>query len=124
MSLSSRPVQPVPPESMELVFFYRCPGCGRRNPLIAPTQPSMTRCESCGEPFPVMPVDDRTVHYVKIMLAHGRAALDPDFAEFLGKPFSRMVPSPLPGPPPLTFPRFSTGGEAVQRLSPFYLNNY
>lgn len=42
MSLSSRPVQPVPPESMELVFFYRCPGCGRRNPLIAPTQPSMT----------------------------------------------------------------------------------
>ena len=68
MSLSSRPVQPVPPESMELVFFYRCPGCGRRNPLIAPTQPSMTRCESCGEPFPVMPVDERTVHYVKIML--------------------------------------------------------
>ena len=56
MSLSSRPAQPVPPESMELVFFYRCPGCGRRNPLIAPTQPSMTRCESCGEPFPVMPV--------------------------------------------------------------------
>ena len=44
MSLSSRPAQPVPPESMELVFFYRCPGCGRRNPLIAPTQPSMTRC--------------------------------------------------------------------------------
>lgn len=80
MSLSSRPVQPVPPESMELVFFYRCPGCGRRNPLIAPTQPSMTRCESCGEPFPVMPVDERTVHYVKIMLANGRAALDPDFA--------------------------------------------
>ena len=72
MSLSSRPVQPVPPESMELVFFYRCPGCGRRNPLIAPTQPSMTRCESCGEPFPVMPVDERTVHYVKIMLANGR----------------------------------------------------
>ena len=73
MSLSSRPAQPVPPESMELVFFYRCPGCGRRNPLIAPTQPSMTRCESCGEPFPVMPVDERTVHYVKIMLANGRA---------------------------------------------------
>ena len=83
MSLSSRPVQPVPPESMELVFFYRCPGCGRRNPLIAPTQPSMTRCESCGEPFPVMPVDERTVHYVKIMLANGRAARYPFFAYFL-----------------------------------------
>lgn len=132
MSLSSRPVQPVPPESMELVFFYRCPGCGRRNPLIAPTQPSMTRCESCGEPFPVMPVDERTVHYVKIMLANGRAALDPDFAYVLGNKsgegrgnLSReRFPLPSLGPPPLTFPRFSTGGEAAQRLSPFYLNNY
>lgn len=83
MSLSSRPVQPVPPESMELVFFYRCPGCGRRNPLIAPTQPSMTRCESCGEPFPVMPVDERTVHYVKIMLANGRATAFPFLFEQL-----------------------------------------
>ena len=73
MSLSSRPVQPVPPESMELVFFYRCPGCGRRNPLIAPTQPSMTRCESCGEPFPVMPVDERTRQPFGIL--HGGASL-------------------------------------------------
>ena len=103
MSLSSRPVQPVPPESMELVFFYRCPGCGRRNPLIAPTQPSMTRCESCGEPFPVMPVDERTVHYVKILLANGRAALDPDFASFLGNnrggnPSGEGLLSPPPDP--------------------------
>ena len=48
----------------------------------------MTRCESCGEPFPVMPVDERTVHYVKIMLANGRAASSEslDFAcRFLGK---------------------------------------
>ena len=80
MNASSRPAQPVPPESMELVFWYRCPGCGRRNPLIAPTQPAMTRCESCGETFPVMPIDERTVHYVKITLANGHAAVDPDFA--------------------------------------------
>ena len=33
-------------------------------------------------------------------------------------------PLPSLGPPPLTFPRFSTGGEPAQRLSPFYLNNY
>ena len=110
MSLSSRPVQPVPPESMELVFFYRCPGCGRRNPLIAPTQPSMTRCESCGEPFPVMPVDERTVHYVKIMLANGRAALDPDFASFLVNIGGGVVQtflynvSPTPPPDPLLSP--------------------
>lgn len=80
MSLPSHPVQLVLPKSMELVFFYRCPGCGCRNPLIAPAQPSMTHCKSCGEPFPVTPVDERTVRYVKIMLTNDRAALDPDFA--------------------------------------------
>ncbi len=80
MSGSGRPAQPVAPESMELVFYYKCPQCGRRNPLIAPTQPALTRCEACGNIFPVMPVDERTVHYVKIMLANGRAAVDPDFA--------------------------------------------
>ena len=78
--MNSRPAQPVLPESMELVFFYRCPDCGHRNPLIAPTQPAMTRCEACKAAFSVVPVDERTVHYVKIMLANGCAAVDPDFA--------------------------------------------
>lgn len=79
MSGSHRPQQPILPESMELVFYYRCPACGFRTPLISPTQPAMTRCGACGQPFSVIPVDERTVHYVKIMLANGRAAVDPDF---------------------------------------------
>ena len=80
MNGSQRPPQPILPESMELVFYYRCPACGYRNPLISSTQPAMTRCVSCTHPFPVVPVDERSVHYVKIMLANGRAAVDPDFA--------------------------------------------
>ena len=80
MNGNQRPPQPILPESMELVFYYRCPACGYRNPLISPTQPTMTRCGACGQPFPVIPVDERSVHYVKIMLANGRAAVDPDFA--------------------------------------------
>lgn len=80
MNGTPRSPHPIPPESMELVFFYPCPACGYRNPLIAPTQPAMTRCEACRQSFSVIPVDERSVHYVKIMLANGLAAVDPDFA--------------------------------------------
>lgn len=48
--------------------------------LIAPTQPSMTCCESWWGVFPVMPVDERTVHYVKTMFRQRPRRLDPDFA--------------------------------------------
>lgn len=48
MNGNQRPPQPILPESMELVFYYRCPACGYRNPLISPTQPAMTRCGACG----------------------------------------------------------------------------
>lgn len=76
---SQRPVQPVPPTGMELIFFYKCPRCGRNLALIAPTQPTMVQCESCRQPFPLVPVDARTVQYIKLMMAGGRAAADPDF---------------------------------------------
>lgn len=75
-----RPIHPVMPFGMELTFFYNCPNCGRKVPIIAPTQPAMALCEACGIPFPLVPVDERTVQYIKIMLADGRAAVDPDFA--------------------------------------------
>ncbi|AAS96098.1 hypothetical protein [Nitratidesulfovibrio vulgaris] len=79
MSQSSRPVEPVRPDGVELVFFYQCPFCNRTVPLIAPTQPSMAQCDSCMQPFPIVPVDERTVRYLKVMLDNGRAAVDPDF---------------------------------------------
>lgn len=80
MSLSSRPVQPVPPESMELVFFLSLPRLWAPQPSDCADAAFHDPLRVLRGPFPVMPVDERTVHYVKIMLANGRAALDPDFA--------------------------------------------
>lgn len=75
----AKPTAPVAPCGMELVFFYDCPSCGRQIPLLSPTQPAMTTCEACGQSFPILPVDERSVQYVRIMLDSGRAAVDPDF---------------------------------------------
>lgn len=80
MAEKGRPQQPVPPDGMEILFFYQCPRCGRHVPLVSPTQPAMAQCDACGKPFPIVPVDERSLHYVRIMLAGGKAAVDPDFA--------------------------------------------
>ncbi len=74
-----RPIEPAKPEGVELIFFYACPYCGRKNPLLASGRPSMARCDSCSKNFPVLPVDERTIRFVKLMLANGKAAIDPDF---------------------------------------------
>lgn len=79
MRAPQRPVTPVQPTGMELIFLYRCPHCGRKTALISPTQPAMAQCDACNMPFPLVPVDERTVHFIKLMLADGRAAVDPDF---------------------------------------------
>ncbi len=77
--MSKRPIEPVRPVGMELVFFYRCPACQREIPLVAPPQPTMITCDVCRQKFPIVPVDESTVQYVKLMLADGPAAIDPDF---------------------------------------------
>ncbi len=74
-----RPLTPVPPHDMEIIFLYTCPHCGAKVAVISPTKPAMARCDSCGEPFPLTPVDERTIQYIRLMLADGRAAVDPDF---------------------------------------------
>lgn len=76
---SMRPVNPVAPTGLELLFFYACPYCGRKVALLSPTQPALAECDACGKPFPILPVDAHSVHYVKLMLANGRAAVDADF---------------------------------------------
>ena len=76
---SARPQKPVAPAGMELFFLYLCPYCGHQVSLLAPTRAAMARCGACARPFPVMPVDERGIRFVRIMLAEGRAALDPDF---------------------------------------------
>ena len=75
----SRPVSPVKPSGMELVFFYACPYCNRSQPTIAPLQPTLLTCDVCRQKFPIVPVDQRSVYYVRIMMGNGMAAIDPDF---------------------------------------------
>ena len=79
MGEKQRPIRPVAPDGMEMLFFYACPRCGRHVPLASPTQPAMVQCDACHQPFPIMPVDERSLHFVRIMLAGGKAAVDPDF---------------------------------------------
>lgn len=73
------PQMPVAPDGMEMIFFYQCPRCGRHVPVVSPTEPRMIVCESCRNAFPIIPVDEHGLHYVRIMLAGGKAATDPDF---------------------------------------------
>lgn len=75
----SKPLMPVRPMGMEIVFLYPCPHCAREVTLIAPTRPTMAQCDACRKSFPIVPVDDRTLRYFKIMLNGGKAAIDPDF---------------------------------------------
>lgn len=77
--IGRRPIEPAKPEGVEIIFFYACPYCGRKNPLLATDKPSMARCDSCSKNFPVLPVDARSVRFVKLMFANGKAAIDPDF---------------------------------------------
>lgn len=79
MAKDSKPIMPVKPEGMEIVYYYPCPHCQRKIALASPTQPIVVRCEGCSGRFPIVPVDARTVSYIKTMSANGKAATDPDF---------------------------------------------
>lgn len=79
MSSPSRPLSPVKPTGMEIIFFYVCPYCGRNVPKVAPTRPSIVTCEGCDKQFPVVPVDERNIRFMKTMCAGGKACIDPDF---------------------------------------------
>lgn len=74
-----KPVTPTGPVSVELVFLYECPYCLRRIPVLAPKSPAMIHCEACGKPFPILPVDGRSVDFIKCIFAGGPAAVDPDY---------------------------------------------
>jgi len=74
-----KPLLPVKPVGMEVVLFYPCPHCGRRVPLVAPLQASMAQCDSCSKQFPVVPADQRSIQFIKVMLDEGKAAINPDY---------------------------------------------
>ncbi|MFW6323606.1 MAG: hypothetical protein ACOC0U_00955, partial [Desulfovibrionales bacterium] len=75
--MKKKPLDPVRPVGMELVFFYPCPFCGRKVPLLAPTIPEMGQCDACLKHFPLVPVDKRSVSFLKSISANGRAGIDP-----------------------------------------------
>lgn len=74
-----KPLTPVKPVGLEVIFLYPCPHCQRQVPLIGPTQPSMAQCDACAKHFPIVPADNRSLRFIKIMLGNGRAGIDPDF---------------------------------------------
>jgi DNA-directed RNA polymerase subunit RPC12/RpoP len=77
--MAEKPLQPVKPTNVELIFMYPCPACGRDVPTISPVKPALVRCDACQQRFPIVPVDERTIKFFKIMLAGGKAGIDPDF---------------------------------------------
>lgn len=79
MSASGKPVTPVKPSGMEIIYLYPCPYCTREVPLIAPTRPAMAQCDACRKNFPIVPVDEKAVRYLRLMMAGGKAGIDPDF---------------------------------------------
>ncbi|GAB7022966.1 hypothetical protein [Salidesulfovibrio brasiliensis] len=79
MSQNSKPLTPVKPRSMEIIYLYPCPHCGREVPLIAPTRPAMAQCDACRKSFPIVPVDEKAIRFIKIMHDGGKAGIDPDF---------------------------------------------
>lgn len=77
--MSAKPVSPVKPKGMELIFIYSCPYCQREIPLVAPTSPAVVRCDVCTRTFPVIPVEEKTIAFIKLMLGNGSSAIDTDF---------------------------------------------
>ena len=79
MKQKDKPLSPVAPDGMELIFFYQCPRCGRHVPKANPIEATMAVCDSCGQSFPIIPVDEYTIQYIRIILNNGAAAIDSDF---------------------------------------------
>lgn len=74
-----KPLMPVAPDGMEIIFFYKCPGCGKHVAVASATEPRMIMCDGCRFNFPIIPVEEHGLHYIRIMLSGGKAAADPDF---------------------------------------------
>ena len=77
--MKHKPVSPVPPDGMEIIFFYSCPNCGRHVPRVNPIEATMAVCDNCGTSFPIIPVDEYGIQFIRIMLHGGKSAVDSDF---------------------------------------------
>ncbi len=79
MAKNKMPVAPVKPVGLEFLFIYACPFCRQQHSIIPFTRPATMRCDQCRKQFPIIPVDGKTLAYLKFMLANGKACIDPDF---------------------------------------------
>ncbi len=79
MSQPKRPLEPAKPVGMEVVYIYVCPFCNHRVGVSAPLQPAMVRCDACLKNFPVVPADEKSIRFIKLMLDEARAGIAPDF---------------------------------------------
>ncbi|MDR2800055.1 MAG: hypothetical protein LBB52_02170 [Desulfovibrio sp.] len=77
--MERKPVKPVKPSGMDLTFHYICPHCRKKLSVNSPMLPAMVSCSVCGRDFPIVPVDQYTVHFIQLMLGDGQAAVDPDY---------------------------------------------
>lgn len=75
----ARPVDPVAPVGMTMIFHYACPFCRRTVPLDTPTQATMVFCPHCTRRFPIIPVDESVVHFIRIMTDDGRGAANQEY---------------------------------------------
>lgn len=79
MQEKKRPLEPVGPVSMDIVYFYPCPFCYHTVPVLSPFAPHLIECSFCSKRFPILPVDERSARFFKLMQADGKAAIDPEF---------------------------------------------
>ncbi|CAM2061190.1 conserved hypothetical protein [Desulfovibrionales bacterium] len=70
---------PVKPVDLELFFVYQCPFCGCLVSLAGSTHSTLAQCDVCKDQFSIVPADDRSIQFIKIMLANGKAGIDPNF---------------------------------------------
>ncbi len=72
-------IEPARPVGMDIVFMYRCPHCGNEQPVPSPVSPAMIPCMICQNYYPIIPVEESTLYFIRLMLQDGKAAIDPDF---------------------------------------------
>lgn len=46
---------------------------------MATLQIALAQCDACHRKFPVVPMDSRTINFIKTILDNGRAAIHPDY---------------------------------------------
>lgn len=75
----NKPTRPVMPSGLEFVIYYTCPNCGAMNGAFSPVEPGMLTCGHCQTEFPVIPVDARSLQYIRLMTGNGRFMVESDF---------------------------------------------